>query len=1018
MQLLNTWQSINLIVINNAFDYAHDDKTCQTLHGDNLLELVQSVYPKGLPLNTYLYHDKWEMANDVTPKTDKEIDKLNTLSGVFYLVTYPSAGLALTAAIWTVAIPAIMSFLMPSVDAGGMGSQPPSPNNALAQRTNRQRLGGRVPDIFGEIWALPDLIAPSYSVFIDNTEVEFSYLALGFGCYHVAKAYDDTTPINQIRGATALVFNPNKTINDTPDFRFGSNFTADEASYAGLAVKRYTSVNGQVLNPPDDYLTAEISFSSPNVLTTTKDGINFATMFKVGDNLLIENANDLASGNNLTIGQYVGNRQLIIKSRLTSGWINDDGSINGLTSNDCHDPNFYSTTGNTNFVFTLYENGQNHGGIGRIVFYDSNKNVIGASDTHYANQFTSVYVTAPPNTAYYRNSFISKALKAKLEIGTQPTPYSLAPEDIQDFGKAIKYNLNGTYKIASVSEKQIVLSDVVAIASDWQKITDNQDFTVKKSLTISSENINLWQGWFYTDLTNHSDVMINIKAPNGIYTSYGDEWSALRIWFDIESEIVDNQGNAVSGTYAKKSFYLQSPSYDKYLDGQGRAWVRSTDDDVRRSAYRTVKISNPSFKTGKRLRWRIRRTTRKVNSNKGQVLQDVKLSDFYGIKPITASDTPKGVTTVYTKTLATEGALSVKERKLKILVQRYVKDWQNNDNLILSNRIDDIIYHIATDSKIGGMQTNQLNMAQIKAEIDSQIAYFGTTKTAEFCGTFDTNNITTEEMIQTVAQAGLCQSYRLNNQIHLHFERRQDFSLVQFNAHNILPDSYEYSESFGARNDYDGVQVTYTDPSDDAKVTLSYPTGTVNPQKLDLNGVRNKVQAYIHMMRTHYKNQLAYKTCEFIGADESGIVIPTNRIDVADLLASDTQSGTVESLEMINGKMVLMVSEPINYLIDTPCTIFVQTVGGVVDNIKCVVKSAYELTLNRPPNQLLSLDVMSVVRATYKLVNHSEYDRDSYIVTAKDTGGNPLSHKLTCINYTDKYYQNDDDFKKGLINLN
>nr|WP_315041297.1 host specificity factor TipJ family phage tail protein [uncultured Moraxella sp.] len=880
---------MQLIVVKSPFDYANDNTQCQILNGNNLFDLVQSVYPKGLPLNTFLYHDKWDMACDVTPKDDKDIDNLNAIAkndSVFYLVTYPSAAipmLAIVAIIVGVSLAVAFLMPMPEIPNTGTASQPPSPNNALAQRTNRQRLGGRVPDIFGEVWAVPDLLAPSYSVFIDNQEVEFSYFCLGVGQYDVKKCYDDTTPINQIRGATALVFNPNKGINDTPDFRFGSNFTADEAEFAGLAVKRYSAVNGQVLNPPDDYLSSNVVFQSPNVLISVADGINFATMFNVGDSLLIEKATDLKSGNDLKIS------------------------------------------------------------------------------------------------------------------------------DNQD----VSYNLNGTYRISEVSEKQIVLDDVVAIAPDWQNLIDNQDLTVKQNITVSTQDNTLWQGWFYTDLPNHTDVMLNLKAPNGIYTSYGDEWSALRVWFDVESELVDSVGNPINGTLAKRSFYIQSPSYEKYLDGQGRAWVRTTDDDVRRSAYRTVKLSNPNFGKGKRLRFRIRRTTKKVNSNKGQVLQEIKLADFYGISQI--DTTPKGVTTVYTKTVATEGALSVKERKLKLLVERYVKNWQDNDNLILSKRIDDIIYHIATDSKVGGLASHQLNMTQIKAEIDQQIAYFGTAKTAEFCGTFDTTNITTEEMIQMVAQAGFCQAYRLDNQIHLHFERKQDFSIVQFNAHNILPDSYEYSESFGVRNDYDGVQVTYTDPTDDAKITMSYPQSAINPQKLDLIGVRNKVQAHIAMMRTHHKNQLAYKTCTFTGADESGLVIPTNRIDVADLLTADSRGGVVENMDVMNGETVLTVSEPIDLAVGTACTVFVQTVAGLVDNIKCTVKSAFELTLSRPPSQPLSLDYDAVVRAVYKLSTRTPTDIDSYIVTSKETGGNALSHKLTCINYTDKYYQNDTDFKNKLI---
>ena len=114
----------------------------------------------------------------------------------------------------------------------------------------------------------------------------------------------------------------------------------------------------------------------------------------------------------------------------------------------------------------------------------------------------------------------------------------------------------------------------------------------------------------------------------------------------------------------------------------------------------------------------------------------------------------------------------------------------------------------------------------------------------------------------------------------------------------------------------------------------------------------------MHMMRRHWKNQHAYKTCSFTGTDESGIV----------------------------------------------------------NNIRCTPYSnPYKVILSRAPSQPLSTAWDAVVRANYQLVLHDDLDRDSYIVTSKEPADNPLSNRLTCINYTDKYYQNDKDFINGLI---
>ncbi|OOR87272.1 hypothetical protein B0181_10505 [Moraxella caviae] len=1020
---------IRLNIINNAFEHG----SIVTVSGDNLYKLVQSVYPKGLPLNTSLYYGAWDSECDVTPKAAQDIERINTLDGEFWLVTYPADPVTLTVIAVSVAVSVAVAYLMPKPEipnAGG-SSQPPSPNNALASRGNRQRLGGRVPDIFGEVWAYPDLIAPTYSVYINHQEVEYAYMALGVGEYEVKKAYDDTTPIGFINGAAASVFNPNKSFLDAPDVRFGSHLSSDETTYNALFVKRYGAVNGQVLPPPNNYviLNDGVSFRPPNIISIANRDLS---QFKVGDVLMVEGASALPSINIRQAYSDVGRNLLYLSDRTKTG-VYLTGQYE-LTK---------APTAGQKVTITLWgELDQHHtkwavfnsSGSSSVHLLGELDNAKKIADGIYQTTFTWKDNSINTHLLVYQmpngNGNLSRIDRIKLEIGDVGTGYSQAPEET-GLPPMLTYNLGGSYTIDAMTVEpaqaetptqpakpqitNIALRTPHYVAQDWQALIDNMDIAVGAGVVLSNEEKPIWQGWFYTDLTEHDQILVNVKAPNGLYVSHGNEWEVLAVDMLVESEIVDDNGQPITGTQHYSHLTLGSVKHDHYSTPIRNQ--RTNDDDVRRTAAGTFAIINPHFGRGKRMRWRIRRLSGKVHSDKGQVVEEVRIADCFGARHMTTADTPPNVTLVSTKTLATEGALSLKERKLRLLVQRKLRDYRNADSLILSNRIDDIIYNIATDPLNGAMQPNELNMAQISNEINAQIAYFGTDKCSEFSGTFDNTDVTTEEMIQTVAQAGFCQAYRLNNQIHLHFERRQDYAVVQFNSHNILPDSYSYSESFGARNDHDGVQVTYTDPIDDAKVTMDYPANksAQKPQKLDLLGVRNKVQAHMHLMRTHHKNQFAYKSCEFTGADESGIVIPTNRIDVASQLQADVMQGVVESLETVKGQIIARLSEPCSI---SSGTLFVQTTAGIVDNIAISQgDDKYSVVLSRMPSQPLSLSPSAVVRATYKIVAHTETDRDAYIVSGKSAGENPLSHKLTCVNYTDKYYQNDSDFKKGLISL-
>lgn len=887
-------RSVELVVIRDVFNPpALDDKgnpIFETYQGNDIEKLLKEAFGgQGLSQSVRLYHNN--LTNDVTPKTPHDVDKIMRLSGRIYAVVKPMGIETLIAVAISIVVSVAVAFLMPvPVIPNQNSSAAPSPNNALAARANKQRLGGRIPDIVGTGYSFPDLTAVTYSVYIDHKEVEMSAYRIGRGKYDVKEAYDDTTPISQVFGSSVLVFDPDTTFDDTPAFQFGSAFTPDEEAWSRKVAKRYTSVNGQTLQAPDNYLTVATKFKNPNIIETSSS-IDFRNNFAVGDTILIEGADNLASANGVTEG--------------------------------------------------------------------------------------------------------------------------VEPDETD-----VTYTLNGQYEILTVTEKQIILSNPAAINSDWGKLADNIDLTIESdAVTLSTESDTFWQGWHYTDLKEHESAYINITAA-GLYDGEPDNtWRALRLFGQIESEIVDSTNNPIAGTLITQTFSIQSPNSDDFAFGPMKKGYQTslstyTDNKIRTTANKTVTIENPNFAVGKRMRIRVARTSNVVTDSSGGIVDELKIKDFYGIRSMVASDYMPGTTNVLSKTLGTEGALSLKERKLRLLVQRYVTD-ATSGLPKLSNRADDIIRHIATDPKIGNLDLSQIDIAQIKTEVDNIVDYFGTEKCAEFCGTFDDNNLSAEETIQTVARAVFSQAKRQGNKIMLDFERKVPASVAVFNSHNILPDTYSAPQSFGINSDYDGVKVEYTDPIDDAVITLSYPSESiVNPHEEKLIGVRNKIQAHMHAMRILNRDLYVYKSCEFTAGDESNIVVRTNRITVADQLRANVQQGTVSSIETIGSDIVLHTDYPINIEAGTPQTMFIQTINNGVEAIEVTARDEYSMTLARLPSGEISTSGDSVVQAVF--VTNADTERDAYLITEKSPGEG-MTNKLTCTNYDDRYYQNDSDFKNGLI---
>lgn len=860
-------QPRELIVIRNPFE-PHE---FEQYKGHDLDALIRQAFPQGINDSVRFYHGN--LLKEVFAERDKQgVDKLLKTEGRIYAVIKP---MGLTPVDWIVIgvsmlVSVAVSLLMPMPNMNQQ-SAPPSPNNALAQRTNKQRLGGRIPDIFGTVWAFPDLIAPTYSVYINHDETEYSLMCVGRGYYDIQKAYDDTTPIEQILGATVDVFNPNIGVYQTPTKRFGNTYSELENKFSKMMVKRYTSVNGQVLSPPDNILSSDTIAAKPDGVITATD-TDFMGQFGVGDAVKITEADKLKSANNL----------------------------------------------------------------------------------------------------------------------------------LDQSGNPVTYNLDGSYVVTAVSRTSLTLD--VSGSSEWAKLTTNADYTTGK-FNVSTSSQSLWQGWFYADNDDFTDLMLNIVAPNGLYSSGQDgNWRPVKIDYLVESQVLDIDNNVLSSN--SQNFSIAGRLHEKY----GSSWTY--DDGVRRSAAQTVMIPIPPRQNSTdKVRFRIRRITNTITSKTNTTIQEVKIKDFYSCRYMYGYEQSYDATIVYTKTKATEGALAVKERKLRLLVQRYVKNWQDNDNLILSNRADDIIYHIARDEKLANLLPSQIDMAQIKAEIDAVIGNFKTPLCAEFCYTFDDNNVSAEEMLQIVAKAVFSTCYRFNNQLKLLFERSIPVSVAIFNSHNILPDTFDKSESFG--NEYDGVIIDYVEPVDDATMTINTSDSLANPKKDKIMGVRNKVQAYMHMMRIWNKLQFSYKSCEFTGGDESGIVIRSNRITVADQSRADVQQGSVENLEMIDNKIVLSTSNRVS-LDNTAHTLFVQTVDGNVDAIPCSTLNDYQVVLSRLPSGQIAIGHDNVVNAVYQIVKTQDSGRDAYLVSEKSPEKG-LTNRLTCINYDERYYQNDSDYQNNLI---
>ena len=571
---------------------------------------------------------------------------------------------------------------------------------------------------------------------------------------------------------------------------------------------------------------------------------------------------------------------------------------------------------------------------------------------------------------------------ASATVTIPPVPPSTTPTtEVRNFA--------GTYTVLAVSDSVIVLSSPSSVNSAWT----GAGTTSTCSATLSTSGPK-WIGPFTLNETGLEQVFVNVVAQNGLYKDDGYTQVRMDITVELELTPVNASGAAIG------------PAETFQATIEGSATLTST---------RAITIkANPTF-TG-RCKARMRRITESDLSYKGSVIDEVKWRDMFSVTPV--SETHFGnVTTVQAVTYATAGALAIKERKLNMLVTRLlptrVSGSTFSTELYPTTRVDDILSAICLDPYIGNRNPSELNFDNIYSTVADVETYFGTDKAVQFCYTFDKDDLSFEETVSSVAGAVFCVAYRRGNIINLSFERQTDDSTLLFNHRNKLPGSETRTVNFGYVNDNDGVEFEYVSPEDDAVVTYYLPEdrSSVNPKKIESIGVRSKVQAHFHAWRIWNKIRFQNVSVEFDATQEADLLVPQDRVIVADNTRPDTQDGEVRAQ---NG-LVVTTSQPVTFEAGKSYTAFLQLYDETVESIPVTEGSTeYEFVLGRAPSLPLAIDTSYYARTTYVLTADTDVRPTAFLVGEKKTKDN-FTSTVIAANYDDRFYEHDTDFINDLI---
>jgi hypothetical protein len=260
---------------------------------EQLIPFLQEQFPEWPP-TARLYKEHVSQDCDVTPLCEADLERL-TDDNLSYVVVYPgdpTTLLIIAIAVFVVATVALLVLMPKPPGTLGQNQHSESSTNSIGSRVNKARPNDRIPDIFGKIEAIPELLTQPLLVFDANKEFEYCYMAVGRGEYDINPdlVFDGKTPLDRMAGAAADFYGPfTRPGNGDPIVEIGGGI-----GYPLKNVIRVNEVNGQELKPPNaNQMTGQgnIKFVGPaSIVANPASDIDFTKRFDTGDSLAVTNA--------------------------------------------------------------------------------------------------------------------------------------------------------------------------------------------------------------------------------------------------------------------------------------------------------------------------------------------------------------------------------------------------------------------------------------------------------------------------------------------------------------------------------------------------------------------------------------------------------------------------------------------------------------------------------------------------------------------------------------------------------
>lgn len=926
-------------------------------------EFLQEHYRGQWPPTAKIFRGSVALENDVTPTCAEEIDALE--EGEEPLWVYVAPALVEGGAVALLAFVAIVTtvaalVLVPDVpiptprESNSTGS----PNNQLGARSNKPRPLGRIPDIFGSVKVIPDVIMHPYTTYENNKEIEIGYYCIGRGEFAVVadQVRDGSSRIDQIVGAAAHVYSPGQAPTGSGPFSGDIVAIGDAIEDPVLNVFPIRAVSGQDFESKN---TREVLGATNTINNNGETSGDFRHVF-------IEH-----------LTASTGRIYLPVLRDYSD--VRDRISVGDRLNLDIRIPGVFTVP-----TFDLSTSATNQAALASAIS-TSVSAIDGATGAPLIEENFD-WATAPVVTAL---TDFEDWVIADVDI---PTALQSDWAVLEEFIDNINVRASGVTRPTGIPDSHTLCSTC--------KITPVEDFVI---------------GSFFQDRehplgsSNHH-VIANFVAPNGLYMDDGANIDPITHLIVLRVTPANSLGTPTGA-----SEFVVKPLTGQVVNNQSTqaVTIRFTPSFEGRflvSAYlATASVPQQQYSIDMARAFLEPLGYPLDFAYTGRVVDKIKWTHCYSVSTppnISFGD----ITTVHTKTITPEGS-APRERELNITCTRMTNTWKGavtgfTGPLASNNLLENFVFTICKDLYMGNLPDEQIDFEQIANEAQLVRDNFASSAATALGITLDDSDTSFEETLATIGEACFCTFYRVGNVLRMKAEVEQSLASGVFNHRNILPGTQDITHRFGKPADHDSIEVDYTD-ANGSPVTVTVPSfgGTFSrPKAVRIFGLISRAHAYWHAHRAYQRLALQRQALSMQTTAEAAPLIIKDRILVADVGDASRQAHSGEVRE-VSGLSVVG-SQPFVFQASVNYSVFLQHTDGTVESIPISdpgASSRFTFTLDSAPSLTLVSDPLDGVPTVYTIIRDDEVVPKAYMLSALEPNSS-LLFNVSAINYDHLYY--------------